>query len=83
MECKKCKSKKTVKAGFVRSFQRFKCKECSYYFTDTPIRGHALHEKLLCLQLYASGLSLRRIGYLLQVSQVKARGQVFESTFEL
>ena len=70
MGCKKCKSNKIVKAGFVRSFQRFKCKECGYYFTDTPMRGHALHAKLLCLQLYASGLSLRRIGYLLQVSQV-------------
>jgi transposase len=70
MKCKKCKGNKIVKAGFVRGYQRYKCKECLYYFTDTPIRGHSLCEKLLSLQLYASGLSLRRIGYLLQVSQV-------------
>lgn len=70
MECKKCKGSKVVKAGFVRECQRYKCKDCKYYFTDTPLRGHPLHEKLLSLQLYASGLSLRRIGYLLQVSQV-------------
>ncbi len=70
MECKKCNKNNVIKAGFVRSCQRFKCKDCVYYFTDTPTRGHPLHEKLLSLQLYASGLSLRRIGYLLQVSQV-------------
>jgi transposase len=70
MECKKCKGSKAVKAGFVRKSQRYKCKDCGYYFTNTPLRGHPYHEKLLSLQLYASGLSLRRIGYLLQVSQV-------------
>jgi transposase-like protein len=70
MNCKKCNANKIVKAGFVRGYQRYKCKECEYYFTDTPARGHSFQEKLLSLQLYASGLSLRRIGYLLHVSQV-------------
>lgn len=70
MNCKKCNTNKTVKAGFVRGYQRYKCKGCAYYFTDTPVRGHSFQEKLLSLQLYASGLSLRRIGYLLHVSQV-------------
>ena len=70
MNCKKCGTDKIVKAGFVRGYQRYKCKGCGYYFTDTPLRGHSFQEKLLSLQLYASGLSLRRIGYLLHVSQV-------------
>lgn len=70
MACKKCESRKYIKAGFVRGYQRYRCKACGYYYTDTPVRGHPYHEKLLSLQLYASGLSLRRIGYLLKVSQV-------------
>lgn len=70
MNCKKCNTNRAVKAGFVRKCQRYKCKECGYFFTDTPPRGHSFQEKLLSLQLYASGLSLRRIGYLLHVSQV-------------
>ncbi len=70
MECKKCKGSKVVKAGFVRGCQRYKCKDCGYYFTDTPPRAHPLNEKLLSFQLYASDLYLGRIGYLLQVSQV-------------
>lgn len=70
MKCKKCETIKVIKAGFIRKHQRYKCKECGYFFTDTPLRGHPYHEKLLGLQLYASGLSLRRIGYLLKVSQV-------------
>ena len=70
MNCKRCESSKIVKAGLVRSLQRYKCKDCSYYFTNTPVRGMPLSTKLLGLQLYASGLSLRRTGKLLNVSQV-------------
>lgn len=70
MRCKRCNSKTLTKAGFVRGLQRQKCKDCGYYFTNTPKRGLPLNTKLLGLALYASGLSLRRIGKLLGVSQV-------------
>ena len=70
MLCKRCDSDRIVKAGIVREIQRYKCKSCLYYFTDTPKRGLPLSKKLLGLHLYASGLSLRRIGKLLSVTQV-------------
>ena len=54
MYCKKCNTNKIVKAGFVRRYQRYKCKECDYYFTDTPVRGHSFQEKLLSLLLYTT-----------------------------
>ena len=73
MECKKCQGPRIVKAGRIRGYQRYKCNDCRYFFTETPLRGHPMQEKLLSLQLYASGLSLRRIGHLLKVSQVSVQ----------
>ena len=70
MNCKGCQSPTTTKAGFVRKQQRYKCKACGYFFTNTPPRGKPISQKLLGLHLYASGLSLRKTGNLLNVSQV-------------
>lgn len=70
MECKRCKHTESMKAGRVRGLQRYTCKNCGYYFTLTPPRGKTQKEKLLALHLYASGLSFRKIGNLLGVSQV-------------
>ncbi len=70
MKCKRCEHTEVRKAGQVRGLQRYVCKSCGYYFTLTPPRGKSQHEKLLALHLYASGLSLRKIGKLIGVSQV-------------
>ncbi len=70
MSCKKCQSNDCVKAGFIRGLQRYKCKECSSYFTLTPPRHKDLSQKLLGLHLYLSGMSLRAIGKVMRVSQV-------------
>jgi hypothetical protein len=42
---------------------------CLLFYRNSHSKA-SLQEKLLSLQLYVSGLSLRRIGYLLQVFQV-------------
>jgi IS1 family transposase/transposase-like protein len=34
IQCKKCKSTKTVKSGFVRQKQRYQCKDCGYNFVE-------------------------------------------------
>lgn len=70
MECKRCKQTEVRKAGQVRGLQRYVCRSCGYYFTLTPLRGKSQQEKLLALHLYASGLSLRKIGKFIGVSQV-------------
>ena len=33
MNCPRCKSDNKIKAGFIKAAQRYKCKDCGYYFT--------------------------------------------------
>jgi transposase len=66
--CKQCGSDQVRKNGFVRGHQRYRCKACGYNFTQTPLRGHPLADKLLAVMLYVSGLSMRRTAKLLGVS---------------
>ena len=68
--CKFCESSHFFKSGFVRGFQRYKCKDCGKNFTLTPPRGVPEKEKLKALVLYASGLSMNRIAQLFGVSTV-------------
>ena len=68
--CKFCERSTIFKSGFVRGFQRYKCKNCGKNFTLTPPRGVPEKEKLKALILYASGLSMNRIAQLFGVSAV-------------
>jgi len=56
-ECKNCKSEKVVKGGKVRGKQRYKCKECGYFFVNGDERTNekiaAL--KALCVLIYSLG----------------------------
>jgi len=49
-ECKRCKSKRVVKAGFKKlvggKVQRYKCRECGYYFTNQEKYHHLSKEKI-------------------------------------
>ena len=55
--CKRCQSEAFVKNGFVRGYQRYRCKACGYNFTDIPPQGRPLVCKVFALTLYLSGLS--------------------------
>ena len=48
-ECKRCKSKRVVKAGFKKlvddKVQRYKCQECGHYFTNQEKYHHLSKEK--------------------------------------
>lgn len=68
ISCKRCGSRQAYKAGFVRGYQRYKCKSCAYNYTMTPPRGHPQHEKLFALSLYARGLSINKIAQYFKVS---------------
>lgn len=71
MDCPKCNCKKKVKAGFISMNQRYKCKECGYYFTvNHKSTSKSEHIKKLALQLYLEGLTYREIGKILGVSFV-------------
>lgn len=69
MKCKRCQSKNYVKAGIVWEKQRYKCKDCSYYFTDT-VQGFPLETKKLAIHLYLEGLGFRSIGRIVGASNV-------------
>ena len=69
MKCKRCQSITYVKAGFVEKKQRYKCKECGYYFTNT-VQGVSLEKKRLAIHLYLEGLGFRSIGRIIGVSNV-------------
>jgi transposase len=55
--CKNCQNTETVKNGFVRNKQRYKCKLCSYNFVlGDARRPHATEiKKALCIILYSLG----------------------------
>ena len=67
-ECKFCKSQKIVKSGFVRSKQRYKCKECGKNFVvgDERTSQTIAAKKALCVLLYSLGKgSFNMIAHLL------------------
>jgi len=57
LECKNCKSNKTVKSGKVRGKQRYKCKECGYNFIvgDDRTNEKIIALKALCVLIYSLG----------------------------
>ena len=67
-KCKRCKSEEYVKAGFVKTEQRYKCKKCGCQFVPTRNKGRSKEEKLMAVWLYSHGLSFRAIAKLLKVS---------------
>jgi transposase-like protein len=71
--CKKCGSNSCRKNGIPNGKQRYKCKICGLNFIQGDKRQeNATSEdiKKQALNLYLSGLSLRRIGFLLGFSNV-------------
>jgi transposase-like protein len=54
-QCKNCKSENTVKSGFVRGKQRYKCKECGYNFVlgDARTNEKIAATKAMVVLLYS------------------------------
>lgn len=75
--CPRCESTKTVKSGFINNRQRFKCKDCNYYFTVQKL-GKQIDNYLVikALQLYIEGVSYREIERLLGISHVSVMNWV-------
>lgn len=69
--CKKCGRENSVRNGFVRGLQRYRCKGCGCNFTQTKKRGVHPVLKGFALVLYEMcGVSMSKIGKLLGVSDV-------------
>jgi transposase len=56
IKCKKCNNNQTVKNGFIRGSQRYKCSNCKYNFVDGDKRTNHSTEvkKALAVILYSS-----------------------------
>mgnify|MGYP005998642489 FL=1 len=69
--CPNCSSNNFIKSGIVNKRQRYKCKDCSYFFTVNKI-GKKIDDYYVnkALQLYLEGLSYREIERILGVSHV-------------
>lgn len=76
MHCPKCGSSEKAKAGFVGDHQRWQCKNCPCKYTRSTPKGLGKAIWLLAQELYASGVSLRRIGQLMGVSTVAVLKQM-------
>jgi transposase-like protein len=67
-KCPRCHSEKVVPNGSAAGKPKKRCKPCGYQFTRTTPRGKPLQAKILAVLLYLSGLSMRRIATLCDVS---------------
>jgi transposase len=68
VNCRKCGSAWIVRNGHHLGKQRFKCKECEFQFTRTDAKGKPPQTKCLAIILYVTGLSLRAIASIVNVS---------------
>lgn len=77
INCPKCQSAEYVKSGVVKERQRYKCKQCGYFFTVMK-QGKSIdpYYVVKALQLYIEGVTLREIERLLGVSHVSVMNWV-------
>ena len=65
MQCGKCGSMNSVKAGYNHGKQRYKCKECGRQFTQTEDKNAT--KRAFALYLYVVGLSMNAIARMVGV----------------
>ncbi|MEM9389702.1 MAG: helix-turn-helix domain-containing protein [Bacteroidota bacterium] len=75
--CPKCNSTDVIKSGVIKNRQRFKCKNCHYFFTVNKL-GKSIDDYYVikALQLHLEGISYREIERLLGVSHVSVMNWV-------
>jgi transposase-like protein len=75
--CPKCKSPNYTKSGVVKGRQRYKCKECSYFFTVAK-EGKNIdsYYVIKALQVYIEGVTFREIERILGISHVSVMNWV-------
>lgn len=70
-KCPKCGSFSIMKSGVINEKQRYKCKECAYYFTvDKMGKEIDSYFVVKALQLYLEGVSFRESERILGISHV-------------
>ncbi|CAA0154388.1 transposase-like zinc-binding domain-containing protein [Tenacibaculum maritimum] len=69
--CPNCNSNTYIKSGIVNNRQRYKCKNCNYFFTVNKL-GKQIDSYYVskAFQLYLEGLTYREIERILGISHV-------------
>lgn len=69
--CPNCNSEHYIKSGVINNRQRYKCKDCGYFFTVNKL-GKKIDDYYVnkALQLYLEGLTYREIERILGISHV-------------
>ncbi|CAA0143928.1 transposase-like zinc-binding domain-containing protein [Tenacibaculum maritimum] len=69
--CPNCNSNAYIKSGIVNNRQRYKCKNCNYFFTVNKL-GKQIDSYYVskAFQLYLEGLTYREIERILGISHV-------------
>ena len=77
LSCPRCNGVHIVKSGIVNKRQRYKCKNCNYFFTVQKL-GKKIDDYYVtkALQLYVEGVSYREIERLLGISHVSVMNWV-------
>lgn len=76
-KCPKCTEQNLVKSGVINERQRYKCKNCGYFFTVAKVgKKVESYTVIKALQLYIEGVSYREIERLLGVSHVSVMNWV-------
>ena len=68
LKCLKCWCEGAYKYGHMKGCQRYRCKNCSYQYTQTTPRGRPEKDRNFALVLYLSGLSMNATGKILGVT---------------
>lgn len=75
--CPKCHSEELVKSGIVKARQRYRCKQCNYFFTVMKDgKNIDPYYVIKALQLYIEGISYREIERILGISHVSVMNWV-------
>ena len=77
INCPRCSGEDIMKSGVVKGRQRFKCRNCSYFFT--VLKGGKQVDPyyvIKALQLYIEGISYREIERILGISHVSVMNWV-------
>lgn len=69
--CPKCKSEALIRSGVIKNRQRYKCKDCGYFFTVLKEGKHIdPYYVIKALQLHLEGITYREIERILGISHV-------------
>ncbi len=64
--CRKCKSEKLVKNGFLKGRQRYKCKECGFNQSVEYV-GYPEKFKVKVMQAYLEGVGIRALSRIFEI----------------